>query len=228
MCTYTYIILYIYVLYIHICILYIYIYIYTHYYYYYYYYHDITIISTIFISYIFSGSPRISRPAVLDGRSQPRGPEVPELHRYLERHRQLVASIHLPWLYNNYNIQHGYTHCVLLFVSMLNVICHNNGVRTGKLYRNTSYPYSIRETVTVLCFNNRNIYHDICTVGFHNFNLRIFNLRVSNPNKLIADVVSTRCRISMCQGLGPQKNMKFRKSTVSSPKPRGRARERRR
>ena len=26
------------------------------------------------------------------------------------------------------------------------------------------------------------------TVGFHNFNLRIFNLRVSNPNKLIVDV----------------------------------------
>ena len=26
------------------------------------------------------------------------------------------------------------------------------------------------------------------TVGFHNFNLRIFSLRVSNPNKLIVDV----------------------------------------
>ena len=26
------------------------------------------------------------------------------------------------------------------------------------------------------------------TVGFHNLNLRIFNLRVSNPNKLIVDV----------------------------------------
>ena len=26
------------------------------------------------------------------------------------------------------------------------------------------------------------------TVGFHNFNLRIFNLRVSNPNKSIVDV----------------------------------------
>ena len=26
------------------------------------------------------------------------------------------------------------------------------------------------------------------TVGFHNFNLRIFDLRVSNPNKLIVDV----------------------------------------
>ena len=42
------------------------------------------------------------------------------------------------------------------------------------------------------------------TVGFHNFNLRIFNLRVSNPSKLIV-VVLTRCRISMCQGLGPNK-----------------------
>ena len=45
-----------------------------------------------------------------------------------------------------------------------------------------------------------------CTVGFHNFNLRIFNLRVSNPNKLIVDVFLTRCRISMCQGLGPKKH----------------------
>ena len=25
-------------------------------------------------------------------------------------------------------------------------------------------------------------------VGFHNFNLRIFNLRVSNPNKLIVNI----------------------------------------
>ena len=44
------------------------------------------------------------------------------------------------------------------------------------------------------------------TVGFHNFNLRIFNLRVSNPDKLIVDVLLTRCRISMCQGLGPNKH----------------------
>ena len=44
------------------------------------------------------------------------------------------------------------------------------------------------------------------TVGFHNFNLRILNLRVSNPNKSIADVFLTRCRISMCQGLGPKKH----------------------
>ena len=44
------------------------------------------------------------------------------------------------------------------------------------------------------------------TVGFHNFNLRILNLRVSNPNKLIVDVCLTRCRISMCQGLGPKKH----------------------
>ena len=43
-------------------------------------------------------------------------------------------------------------------------------------------------------------------VSFHNFNLRIFNLRVSNPNKLIVDVLLTRCRISMCQGLCPKKH----------------------
>ena len=50
------------------------------------------------------------------------------------------------------------------------------------------------------------IYIYIYTVGFHNFNLRIFNLRVSNPNKSIVDVFFTRCRISMCQGLGPTKH----------------------
>ena len=53
------------------------------------------------------------------------------------------------------------------------------------------------------------------TVGFHNFNLRIFNLRISNPNKLIVYVCLTRCRISMCQGLGPKNTMKFRKLTVT-------------
>ena len=44
------------------------------------------------------------------------------------------------------------------------------------------------------------------TPGFHNFNLRTFNLRVSNPNEVIVDVFLTRCRISMCQGLGPKKH----------------------
>ena len=44
------------------------------------------------------------------------------------------------------------------------------------------------------------------TVGFHNFNLRIVNLRVSIPNKLVVDVLMTQCRISMCQGLGPNKH----------------------
>ena len=42
------------------------------------------------------------------------------------------------------------------------------------------------------------------TVGFHNFSLRTFNLRVSNPNKLTVNIFLTRCRISMCQGLGPK------------------------
>ena len=54
------------------------------------------------------------------------------------------------------------------------------------------------------------------SVDFHNFNLRIFNLRVSNPNKLIGCFFDTMSDfISMCQGLGPKKTMKFRKSTVS-------------
>ena len=42
-------------------------------------------------------------------------------------------------------------------------------------------------SVTV-CFVHIYIYIHKHTVGFHNFNLRIFNLRVSNPNKLILDV----------------------------------------
>ena len=48
--------------------------------------------------------------------------------------------------------------------------------------------------------------HIAHTVGFHNFNLRNFNLRVSNPSKLIVDAFLTRCRISMCQSLGPKKH----------------------
>ena len=44
------------------------------------------------------------------------------------------------------------------------------------------------------------------TVGFHNFNLRILNSRVSNPNKFIVKAFLTRCRISMCQSLGPKKH----------------------
>ena len=52
------------------------------------------------------------------------------------------------------------------------------------------------------------------TVGFHNFNLPIFNLRIPNPNKLIVYVFLTRCRISMCQSPGPKNTMKFQKSTA--------------
>ena len=49
--------------------------------------------------------------------------------------------------------------------------------------------------------------HKGSSVGFHNLNLRIFNLKVSNPNKLIVDVfLFTRRRISMCQALGPNKH----------------------
>ena len=42
-------------------------------------------------------------------------------------------------------------------------------------------------------------------VGFHDFILRIFNVRVSNPKKSVVDVFLARCRISMCQSLGPKK-----------------------
>ena len=39
--------------------------------------------------------------------------------------------------------------------------------------------------------NNHHHHNDTTnnTIGFHNFNLRIFNLIVSNPNKLIVDVL---------------------------------------
>ena len=51
-------------------------------------------------------------------------------------------------------------------------------------------------------------------VGFHNFNLQTFNLRVSNPNKLIVDVFWHDVGFQ-CARVSAQKNtMKFRKSTV--------------
>ena len=54
------------------------------------------------------------------------------------------------------------------------------------------------------------------TVGFHNSNLRIFNLRFSNPNKWIVDVVFDMMSDFNVPESRPNKNtMKFRKSTVS-------------
>ena len=44
------------------------------------------------------------------------------------------------------------------------------------------YYYGIHTTCVMLS------YVHLITVGFHNFNLRIFNLRVSNPNKLTVDI----------------------------------------
>ena len=44
------------------------------------------------------------------------------------------------------------------------------------------------------------------TVGFHNFNLRIFNLRVSNPNKLIVDVFVDTMSDFNVPGSRPNKN----------------------
>ena len=63
-------------------------------------------------------------------------------------------------------------------------------------------------TIKFACdYNMERLYNStsLYTVGSHNFNLRIFNLRVSNPDKLIVGVFLTRCRISMCQCLGPNK-----------------------
>ena len=54
------------------------------------------------------------------------------------------------------------------------------------------------------------------TVGFHNFNLRNFNLRVSNPSKLIVDVCFFDTMLDFnVPGSRPKNNtIKFRKSTV--------------
>ena len=64
--------------------------------------------------------------------------------------------------------------------------------------------HRVKKTSTINLFEFETL--KLCTPGFFNFNLRIFNLRVSNPNKLIVDDLFTRCRISMCQGLGPKKH----------------------
>ena len=48
-------------------------------------------------------------------------------------------------------------------------------------------PYKKKATPGTVQFN-KSIRAITTTVGFHNFNLRIFILRVSNPNKLIVDV----------------------------------------
>ena len=53
------------------------------------------------------------------------------------------------------------------------------------------------------------------TVGFHNFNLRIFNLTVSNPSKLIVDDVFDTMSYFNVPESRPNKNTtKFRKSAV--------------
>ena len=44
--------------------------------------------------------------------------------------------------------------------------------------------------------------HTVHAVGFHNFNLRIVNLRVSNPKNTYVAYVSVLSRISNCQSLG--------------------------
>ena len=49
------------------------------------------------------------------------------------------------------------------------------------------------------------IYIYIYTVGLHNFNLRIFNFRVSNPNKLIVDVFFDTMSDFNVPGFRPQK-----------------------
>ena len=105
---------------------------------------------------------------------------------------------------------------------------NNNNTDNNSTHNNTNNTTNTKNTTTTTNNNNNNNNMEVArsaahrlprwpqlslpacqgasTVGFHNFNLRIFNLRVSNPNKLIVDVFLTRCRISMCQGLGPKKH----------------------
>ena len=45
------------------------------------------------------------------------------------------------------------------------------------------------------------------TVGFHNFNLRIFNSRVSNPNNLIVDVFVDTMSDFNVPGFRPKKTL---------------------
>ena len=57
--------------------------------------------------------------------------------------------------------------------------------------------------------------HVINTVGFHNFNLRIFNLRVSNPNNYFFHFYDTISDFSVPGSRPPKNTTKFRTSTVS-------------
>ena len=52
------------------------------------------------------------------------------------------------------------------------------------------------------------------SVGFQNVNLRIVNLRVSNPNKLIVDVFFTMSDFNVPRSRPNTNTMTFRKSTV--------------
>ena len=60
---------------------------------------------------------------------------------------------------------------------------------------------------------------DYLTVGFHNFNLRIFDLRVSNPNKLIVDVFLDTMSDFNVPGSRPEKHDEISEidRTESSP-----------
>ena len=58
------------------------------------------------------------------------------------------------------------------------------------------------------------LYEELITVGFHNFNLRIFNLRVKSEEIDCGCLFDTMSTFNV-PGSRPQKNtMKFRKSTV--------------
>ena len=81
------------------------------------------------------------------------------------------------------------------------------------IYNNNTTTNNNNNTTTTT--TNNNIVNHHITVGFHDFNLRIFNLRVSNPNTLIVDIFLHDVGFQ-CARVSAQKNtMKFRKSTVT-------------
>ena len=83
-------------------------------------------------------------------------------------------------------------------------ILHNN-IYYHYHYHTYLMLYSIMAIIIQIIAEQQGSIRRPSTVCFHNFNLQIFNLRVSNPKKSIVDAFLTRCRISMCQGLGPRK-----------------------
>ena len=65
------------------------------------------------------------------------------------------------------------------------------GLRSVSMYILNMYYYVVLTivcSIIIIIISSSSSSSSSSTVGVHNFNLRIFNLRVSNPNKSIVDV----------------------------------------